>query len=494
MFNFNINKKVKTKPNLIKKTQSFTDKDFILYEINNFENSQARKMMITGEEYYAGQQDILKYKRMVIGEDGELEVVHNLPNNKIIDNQYQKMVDQKNNYLLGKPFVIQCDNDDYAKLLKKQIFTKKFMRLLKGAGEDSLNEGIAYLYPYYDDNGNFFFKVFKGYESIPGWKDANHTELEYFIYIYKTTKIDTVKKQEVPIKKVEVYDETGVYYFTLENNELIPDAIPFKNHFYVVENGIDKGYNWQKIPIIPLKYNKKEIPLIKKVKSLQDGINTILSTFENNMQEDARNTILVLINYAGENLGEFRHNLAQYGVVKTETVEGVTGDLKSLQIEVNADNYKAILELFKKALIENAMGYDAKDDRLGGNANQLNIKSMYSDIDLDANNMETEYQAAFEEILWFVNCHFANIGLGDFENEEVEIIFNRDMLMDESEIIEQCKNSSEILSEETIIANHPWVDDPQKELERKKQEEQSKIEQYDGAFKTPPKVDEVDEE
>ena len=42
------------------------------------------------------------------------------------------------------------------------------------------------------------------------------------------------------------------------------------------------------------------------------------------------------------------------------------------------------------------MGYDAKDDRIiVGNPNQMNIQSMYSDIDLDANGIETEFQAAF---------------------------------------------------------------------------------------------------
>jgi cysteine desulfurase len=95
-----------------------------------------------------------------------------------------------------------------------------------------------------------------------------------------------------------------------------------------------------------------------RVKSLQDGINTILSDFQNNMQEDARNTILVLQNYDGTNLGEFRRNLAQYGVVKVKTVDGAAGDLKTLTVEVNSENYKAILELFKKAIIENGRGFD----------------------------------------------------------------------------------------------------------------------------------------
>ena len=191
------------------------------------------------------------------------------------------------------------------------------------------------------------------------------------------------------------------------------------------------------------------------------------------------------MNYDGQNLGEFRRNLAQYGAVKVRTVDGSGGDVKSLQVEVNSENYKAILEIFKKAIIENAMGYDAKDDRLAGNPNQMNIQSMYSDIDLDANNMETEYQAAFEELIWFVNCHFSNMGMGDFEGEEVEVIFNRDILISETEVITNCQSSVGVLSNETIIANHPWVDDPQLELERlkkQKEEEMKEIEQYNEAF------------
>lgn len=128
------------------------------------------------------------------------------------------------------------------------------------------------------------------------------------------------------------------------------------------------------------------------------------------------------------------------------------------------------------------MGYDAKDDRLAGNPNQMNIQSMYSDIDLDANGMETEYQAAFEELLQFINCHFANTGLGDFEDEEVDIIFNRDILISESDVIKNCQLSAGILSDETIVSQHPWVDDPQLELERIKKQKQENEEQYGAAF------------
>lgn len=228
--------------------------------------------------------------------------------------------------------------------------------------------------------------------------------------------------------------------------------------------------------------NNNHIPLIRRVKTLQDGINTMISDFENNMQEDARNTILILKNYDGENLGEFRRNLATFGAVKVRD----DGDVTTLTVEVNSENYKAILDVFKKALIENARGYDAKDDRLGGNPNQMNIQSMYSDIDLDANGMETEFQAAFEELLWFINNHFSNTGVGDF-TDDVAIVFNRDILINESESIENCSKSVGILSNETIVEQHPWVTDVEAEmarLQKEKEEAMAQAQEYAGAFQT----------
>lgn len=452
------------------------DEENVINEIKEFLISTKRRNMINGEKYYDGKHDILKRKRTVIGQDGKLEEIDNLPNNRIVDNQYQKMVDQKNNYLLGQPFSIQTNNDIYADLLKN-IFNKKFRKLLKNIGEDSLNAGIGWLFIYYNEHGQFTFKKFKPYEVIPVWKDSEHTELDYAIRMYVTIKLE--KKKKKYIDHVEVYNQEGIYHFIYEGGKLIPDSKKsFENYFTIIDGkGNVQGYNWTRIPLIPFKYNSKEIPLIKKLKSLQDGLNLIESNFLNQMEEDVRNTILVLVNYDGQNLAQFRKNLAQYGAVKVKTIDGAAGDLKTLQIEVNSENYKVIIDLFKKAIIENARGYDAKDDRLGNNPNQMNIQSIFSDIDLDANGTETEYQAAFEEVLWFVNCHLANSGQGNFENENVDIIFNRDMLISESEIIQNINNSQD-LSLESRLANHPWVDDVNAELERIEEEQKKNMEMY----------------
>lgn len=460
-----------------------TELQFFAAEIKEWKDSIRRRDQLTGDMYYLGKHDILNRQRTIIGADGKLQVVNNLPNNRIVNNQYALMVDQKTNYLVGKPFTMNCENKAYVDLHSK-VFNRRFQRLLKYVCEDALNGGIGWMYPYYDDKGRLNFKHFPAYDILPFWADDDHTILDCAVRLYSQEVWNGYQKEKV--EKVEIFKPDGLWRYIYQNDMLIPDtdAGEHENYFAVVDGeGSVEEFNWTEIPLIPFKYNKQELPLINRVKTIQDGINTMLSDFENNMQEDARNTILILKNYDGQDLGEFRHNLSTFGAVKVRNDGGV----ETLQIEINAENYKSVLELMKKALIENARGYDAKDDRLSGNPNQMNIQSMYSDIDLDANGMETEFQAAFEQLLWFINQDFSNRGMGDFDGEDIQITFDRDILINESEAIDNCSKSVGILSTETIVEQHPWVTDVEVELARlrkEKDEAMEQVQEYAGAFQT----------
>ena len=458
-----------------------TENQFFAAEIKEWKNSQRRKDQVMGDLYYEGQHDILQRQRTIIGENGQLQVVTNLPNNRLIDNQYALMVDQKTNYLVGKPFTLNCQDKGYTDALGK-VFYKRFYRLLKYVCEDALKGGIGWLFPYYGDDGKLAFKHFPAHEILPFWADDDHTILDCAVRLYPQEVYNGYTKEIV--ERVEIFKHDGIWRYVYSDPAgLTPDTLLGEHeNYFSVENGEETvELNWDRIPLIPFKYNKQEIPLIRRVKTLQDGINTMLSDFENNMQEDARNTILILKNYDGENLGEFRRNLATYGAVKVRDDGGV----ETLTVEINAENFNSILKLFKDKLIENARGYNAKDDRMGNNPNQMNIQSMYSDIDLDANGMETEFQAAFDDLIWFINQDFANTGRGDYDGEEVTIVFNRDMLINESEAIDNCSKSVGILSNETIVAQHPWTTDVDLELERlqkEKEEAMAQAQEYAGAF------------
>lgn len=333
---------------IVQRSTCMTENQFAA-EIKEWKASPRRGMQIKGSDYYEGRHEILNRQRTAIGRDGNLVPVKNLPNNKLIDNQYAKAVDQKVNYFVGKPFTVSCEDQTYSDLLAG-YFNRGFFRQLKYLAEDALNNGLAWLYPYYGEDGHLAFKRFSGYEVLPFWADDDHTRLDCAARLYTQEVWNGYTKETV--EKVELFRKDGIHRYIFQNDMLLPDTAAGEYETYFTgpgPDGPDTGYNWERIPLIPFKYNKQELPLIQRVKCLQDAINTLLSDFTNNMQEDARNTILILRNYDGEDLGKFRENLSAYGAVKVRDDGGV----EKLIVEVNSDNYKAMdLSAF---LAENAI-------------------------------------------------------------------------------------------------------------------------------------------
>ncbi len=197
--------------------------------------------------------------------------------------------------------------------------------------------------------------------------------------------------------------------------------------------------------------------------------------------EDARSTILIIMNYDGENLGEFRHNLSTYGAVKVRNTNEEKGGVDTLQIEVNAENYKTILEIFKKALIQNGGGVDVTELRASGTPNQMNIQSMYYDIELDTNDTETEFQYALEQLKWFIDFDINYRGKGNYFDNDIEFIFNRDMLQDETSIINNLVNLKGIISDEDIIRQLPFGD-ADKLIENIKKQREEAVNDYTNSF------------
>ena len=441
--------------------------------LRRWKDSKEREEQLLGEKYYDGDHDILRREKKVINADGVRVPVDNVINNKLVDNQYRKLVDQKTNYVLGKPITIATEDDEYLKKLTK-VFNKKVHRTLRTLAQYAVDGGIAWLYPYYDSNSNFKLAVFPSYEICPIWKDKAHTELECALRLYEEEVFDN-KGNTTSVYHVDLFTIDGITHFIYHGGKLKFDENPHTDYLYV--NG--QGYNWKRLPIIPFKYNAKEIPLIRNVKTLQDAYNQVISDFQNNMEEDPRTCILVLKNYDGTNIPEFRQNLATYGVVKVTTVDGVQGGVETLRVEVNAQNYQAILMQLKRAIVENGRGFDAKEERMDGDPNQMNIESMYTDIDLDVNAMETEFQAGFEELKWFIDQYLIQNGSEDYTDETVEFVFNRDIFINEDAKIDNCVKSVGIISNKTILSRHPWVSNVEHELTQLEEDKKAEMEVMD---------------
>ncbi|MGG1444351.1 phage portal protein [Brevibacillus laterosporus] len=449
-----------------------TLEEFIQREVDEWETSEVRELMIKGDKYYRGDSEILNRKREVIGDGGKVED-KNLANNKLVHNFARKLADQKVGYLLSKPMSVQTNNDRYQTLLGDHI-GKAFLRTLKNVGKESINKGKAWLQVYYNEAGELSFKRIPSEEVIPMWKDSAHTELDAVIRIYEVETYEGREKKT--IKKVEYWDTRGIKRYVYDG-QLIPDIEIGEegSHFAVMDGaGKEQGLNWERVPFICFKYNDEEIPLIKFIQSLINDYDYRKSDNANNL-EDMPNSIYVLRDYDGTNLGEFRYNLAAYRAVK------VTGDggVETISLPIDTEAFKTHMEMNRKDIYEFGRGVDTQASNFGNDPSGIALKFLYADLDMDANMIETEFQASMEHLRWFIDQHIVNTTQQDFSNETVEFIFNRDILINETDAITNAKDSVGILSDETIVANHPWTTNAQEELARRKKERDNMMAQSD---------------
>ena len=241
--------------------KGLTDLEFFALELNAWLKSPLREEQLLGDRYYQGYQDILERERRVIGPDGSLQPVKNLPNNRLVDNQYAKLADQKVNYLLGKPLTIDGKNKEYIAKLWDTL-GKGFPRMLHRLGKDALCGTMGWLYPYYDEKGKFRLKRFPPFEILPFWADDEHTILDCALRYYRQEVWEGYSKKMV--ERVELYRQDGLYRYIRDGYSLRPDTElgEYSAYFTVTEaSGRAEGYNWERIPLIPFRYNAQEIPL-----------------------------------------------------------------------------------------------------------------------------------------------------------------------------------------------------------------------------------------
>lgn len=266
-------------------SNGMTENQFYYNEIQEWLGSHKRKAMVDSEKYFDGLHDILALERTMIGKDGKEEKIENVPNNHIVDNQFGRMVTQKTNYLFSKRFSIKTEDDNYSDILN-QYFDDEFWLKMQRLGAESILGGIDFIYVYYDDQGILQFDVFNPFECIPYWQDNMHTKMDTFLRVFNVEAWEGAEKKD--IQKAELFTAEGIQRFTISESCVLPDMDePVSAYISVKDEESEEttNYNWERFPVIAFKYNDRELPLLTRVKALQDGINKMESAFENNMDD-----------------------------------------------------------------------------------------------------------------------------------------------------------------------------------------------------------------
>ena len=446
----------------------------IAAEITEFEASPERRQMIEGELYYRNRSDVQR----------KTNPYPQRSNTRIEHSVFRKLVDQKTNYLLSRPFSIRSENSQYADFLG-ELFDTDLRRVIKSWGKEAIKKGIAWVQIYFDEEGRFRLKRLPSEQVIPEWADEEHTQLDCLIRYYPQTVYEGANRRIV--LRAEYWDKDGVQYFvSTGDGRYVPD----------VERGVsgahftikDKERTYQAPPFMWVKYTEEELGLLWFVKDLIDDINWQTSITADVLR-DIANFIFVLRGYGGQDLEEFVVNLRKALAIEVAPDGGVD----KLAADLNIDAVAQLLDRHRRDLYDYARSVDTQDPNLGDASGQA-LKFRYADLDMDVNDLEQEFRSAFGRLRKFWD-EWAELSdrLPGAHEAEFEVVFDRDIIVNEAEAVEMCRNSAGMISEHTLLANHPWVTDPDEEQQRLEKERQEG-DDYAAAFQAGSAGEDEDDE
>ena len=445
---------------------------------DEWNNSKERKLMLDGISYYDNETEINKKVRYDhCGTDASVN--DKLSNAKMHKNIMRKLTRQKVNTLLGKPYSIKTDDDNYKKILEDEYFTKYMYRKIFNTTKEAIKEGINWLNAYYDENGTLQFRRVPGNQVRVFWADREHTKIAQLIHYYE---IVVYKGSESKTSTyADYYSPNGVIHYVMEDGGfvrdkerpaeegnftlMVPQTEDIKNDKgEVVETTykLDENGNiifepqqmvWDRIPWIPLKYNEEETSLLKYIKEFQDYYEKVFSAAVD-VVIDIPNAIKVFKGYSGADLGELTRNIAKYRAVLVDP----DGDANTLETDFNIDVFDKVLDRIRKDAYEDGGGVDMQSDKTGDKSG-VGLKFLYSDLDLDLEELEQEMDVFFEWMLWFIDYDIRMKYNKDYEDVEVTFSFNKTNIVNESELISMINNSRDMIPDSILLPRHPFVED-----------------------------------
>lgn len=440
---------------------TITDSSIIEDLINSHDISE----MVKGEKYYYNESDVLERQRYY-WKDKQRQVDETKPNIRIPHNWHKLLVDQKVSYLVSTPPIFQVEdekNKSHEERLNL-ILGEEWHDTLNEIGTDSSNKGTDWLHVYIDREGLFKFVIIPPEEVVPIYDTSLEEDLEAILRYY------FVEVNGDPRIRVEWWTRERVtFYIQNKDGVFVADDTEEQNpdyHYYYNK----KGHGWGKVPFIEFPNNSKRVSDLKFYKELIDAYDSNVSDLGNDLEE-VQEVLTVLKGYDGTNLSEFNDNKRYYKAVKVSE----SGDVTKLEMKIPVEAKREMLNRLEENIFLFGQGVNVKTDKFGDNASGVALKFLYASLDLKASTMERKFRRSVKRLLWFATEYINIVEKKKYKSTDVQVTFKKTMIANDKENVEIANASKGIISDETIIANHPWVENVSLEMERLEQGKEAYI-------------------
>lgn len=432
---------------------------------DDFDNSQ----MLAGARYYANETDILK-KQIFTYVDEQKVVDHDATNEKVPSGLHKILVDQKVAYLSGEPmsFGSRSDNKDILVTLEELIgeqWEDTLAELIKNAS----NKGLEWLHPFVNEEGDFDYMIAEAEQVIPIYDRSKRNQLVAAIRFY------SINENHV---KLEFWTADDVTYYEVIDNKIYLDVTYEVNpapHFTNAEG--TEWKSWGMVPFIKFANNKEELSDLHFNKRAIDAYESLVSKSQDTII-DIQELINVLKGYEGESLAEFNTNLRRYKAIKVSE----EGGIDTLKADIPTQAYQLQAEMLRKNIITSGQGVDPSPEIIGDAPSGVALQNLYALLDMKASMLERKFTLALRMFMKFIEVYCELANRGEFNYRDVTFTFNKMILTNEAEIIQMARDSVGVISDTTILENHPWVSDVGQEQERLAKQKESELSAYDSRY------------
>ncbi len=447
---------------------------------DNGKNSPQIQDIKTAERYFDGHSDIERKERVYYDKDRKKYDNPAANNAKIKSNFLRMLVQQKQDYGFAKTFILKLSTekqdevdlstDEYGLEWKKFCDRVLFKASYQLSGL-AVNGGIAWAYLWIDGNGELQMKDIPSELVYPVWHDRQHTKLDRLVYNFLQVKYNSATADTVEYS--EYWTDYERYLFNVSNGYSVEPSLK-DSEGNPIYSHMTENESWGRIPFVALKANADEKPLLNFIKAHIDSYEKLDSNSIDSLVDDL--DPLLVFRGISPNVKDLLEARELAKITRTISLDS-DGDAHFIQAQTQVQAYNEKLQAIKKDIFKFGYGVDTQDARFGGNPNQLEIKSLYQDLDTYTDGLERQFQNFIDNLKYFFDRWYEITGRGSFEiaqSYKVLVKLDRSQMINESAKLDDSVKLQGIVSERTLLEQIPQVQDVEMELSRLEEEKKDK--------------------
>lgn len=424
--------------------------------------------------YYRNKTDIL-FAPVKSAEEDEKPLRN--ADNRIPFNFHGLLVNQKAAYMFTAPPLFDL-GDAVANKALTDFFGDKFAKACKDLCIDASNCTVGWLHLWKDKADGYKYAVVPPEQILPIYNRTLEKKLEGVLRVYNEYDL---AGEECTV--FEYWNDTVCQAYSVSaGSDIDSGLMPYCMFTVTDASGQTDASNefrhdTGEVPFFPFYNNNIDTGDLENIKPLIDAYCKVFSGFVDDL-EDIQEIIFVLTNYGGTDLGQFLRDLKNYKAIQVDSDgKDDKSGVSTLTIELPVEARKELLTVTRKCIFEQGQGIDP-DPQNFGNSSGVALGFLYSLLELKAGLQETEFRLSFGR---FIRCICRLLGIPVKDNTIVQT-WTRTAVRNDQETAAICSQSKGVISDETIVEHHPYVDDAAKEMERLKKQDELERENLSDMF------------